>query len=557
MSTAVAPVPSPGAVAGALRGLQPTFVDRVVSYFAPEAGVRRLQARAAMAVARTYFGPPSYEGASADRPALKNWRPAVRSATADVESSRSPVLARGRDLVRNAPIAAGAEHTIVTSTVGAGLTCNAAIDAELLGLTEEQASAWEAQADRLWEAWQEQADIENRLHFGDLSALTLRDEFQTGDCFAIRRFVTRPGALFNTRVQLVEGPRVSTPTGLLDGLTRTAGIEFDADGQPTKYWIADEVDAARGLVMPTSWQDVPAYDALGPLVLHLMRPGRIGQRRGISPLAPVVEQLKQLTTYSHAELTAAVVSSFFTVFLKSKQPEQDGPIFNTTIDPVLADAPQMVGQPRPRQVDLGAGAVVELADGEDIAIADPKRPNANFDPFVLAILRQIGVTLELPFELLIKHFTASYSASRAAIQEAYRATLTRRTRHVRQFCAPVRRWVITEAVARGYLSAPGFFTDPLRQRAWLGAEWYGPPISSLNPVDDVDAADKRVRLGVSTIAGEAAQLTGGNAERIHRQRVKEHRRRVADGLEAPITAAPASAGGAPRVPSPEQIADAA
>jgi lambda family phage portal protein len=556
VSTAVAPIPSPGAVAGALAGLQPTWVDRLVAYFAPSAGVRRLQARATMAVARNYFGAPSYEGAAEDRPAMKNWRPLVRSATADVESSRTPVLARGRDLVRNAPIAAGAEHTIVTSTVGAGLTCNAAIDADFLGLSEVEASAWEAQADRLWEAWQEQADIEGSLHFGDLSALTLRDEFQTGDCFAIRRFIERDGDLFGTRVQLVEGPRVSTPTGLLDHARRTAGVEFDENGQPTKYFVADEVDVARGLIMPTTWQELPARDQLGPLVLHLMRPGRIGQRRGISPLAPVVEQLKQLTQYSHAELTAAVVSAFFTVFIKSKSPETDGPILNTMLAPGGADAPQLASQPRPRQVDLGAGAVVELGEGEDIAIADPKRPNANFDPFVLAILRQIGVTLELPFELLIKHFTASYSASRAAIQEAYRATLTRRTRHVRQFCAPVRRWVMTEAVARGYLQAPGFFSDPLRQRAWLGAEWYGPPISSLNPVDDVDAAERRVTLGVSTISGEAAQLTGGNAERIHRQRVKEVRRRVADGLEAPV-GGPIPSPARPPVPSAELIADAA
>jgi hypothetical protein len=32
---------------------------------------------------------------------------------------------------------------------------------------------------------------------------------------------------------------------------------------------------------------------------------------------------------------------------------------------------------------------------------------------VLAVLRQIGVALGLPFEVLVKHFKASYSAARA------------------------------------------------------------------------------------------------------------------------------------------------
>ena len=57
---------------------------------------------------------------------------------------------------------------------------------------------------------------------------------------------------------------------------------------------------------------------------------------------------------------------------------------------------------------LAPGAILDLQPNENIEIADQKRPNQAFDPFVQAILRQVGVALELPFEILIKHFTASY-----------------------------------------------------------------------------------------------------------------------------------------------------
>jgi lambda family phage portal protein len=545
---------SPLAALNAVGTVRPTLLDRVIGYVAPQVALDRYAARVRLASSQALWGPPTYDSASIERVATKNWRPRRQSANADVESSREFTTARTRDLVRNTGLVAGAEHTIVTSTIGAGLSAYSAIDAELLGLSDDEADAWERDADRYFELWQEQADVEGRHHFSELSALAIRAEFQSGDVFAIRRAQQRTGDLFATRIQLVEGDRVSTPREKQEGASLVGGIEIDQDGRPLKYYIADEIDPRRLSFTPTKWSEVPATDALGPLVLHLLRPGRPGQRRGISPLAPIVEQLRQLTQYSQAELTAAVVASFFTVFVKRAAPVvDDAPVFNT--GGPLDAAPQLVPQPASRQVDLGHGSVVELDEGESIEIADPKRPNANFDPFFLAMLRQVGVALELPFELLVKHFTASYSASRAAIQEAYRATLTRRVRHVRQFCQPVRAWVITEAVARGYLRAPGFFTNPLLRRAWLGCEWFGPPISSLNPVHEIEAAGMRIDRGVSTLAEVTAEMTGGSWERKHRQRVKEVTRRRADGLELVASTRPAAA--TVVTDSDEEVSDAA
>ena len=85
----------------------------------------------------------------------------------------------------------------------------------------------------------------------------------------------------------------------------------------TAYWICNRhplgsnsaVDAA-GL----TWQRVEAYgDTTGRRnVLHIMSRERIGQRRGVPLLAPVLESLKQLGRYTDAEITAAVISATFT-----------------------------------------------------------------------------------------------------------------------------------------------------------------------------------------------------------------------------------------------------
>ena len=95
--------------------------------------------------------------------------------------------------------------------------------------------------------------------------------------------------------------------------------------------------------------------------------------------------------------------------------------------------------------------------------------------------------------------------------------------------------VITEAVAKGILDAPGFFSDPFVRAAYLGTEWVGPPRGQIDQLKEIRAADYRVRLGVSTLEEETAQITGGSWETKHIQRAKEHKLRLAAGLTEKIT----------------------
>jgi capsid protein len=155
--------------------------------------------------------------------------------------------------------------------------------------------------------------------------------------------------------------------------------------------------------------------------------------------------LKQTGTYSTAELHAAVVNSCFAVTTKTENGDGvDLPDSGATDD--KRDA-----------IKLGSsGLVVDLLPNESIESFTPGRPNAGFDPFMTAMLRQIGMALGQPYEVLVKHFEASYSAARGALLEAWRFYRTLRDWHAWAICQPFYEAVITEAVARGRLAAPGF-----------------------------------------------------------------------------------------------------
>lgn len=519
---------------------QPTakanFLDRAIMQVAPQLGLRRLEARVRYDAALRFFGPGGYIGARSDRPATKNWTPRIDSADSATIPDLQTLRARSADLERNDAIAAGAMNTAATHTIGVGVVPHARLDRDYLGLTDEQAEAWERRCNLIWATVAESRtlDIEGKFDFYFRQELGLRSVLGRGDMLVIRRYLERPGELLGLKVQYVEADRICNKDLAPNTDTLMDGVAFDADGAPVAYHVLNRHPGENlGLPLPTGpWTIVQAQgsESDSRRAMLVYRPTRLGQTRGVPWFAPVIEALKQISRYSEAEIMAAVISSFFTVFVKTANGDTG---VGDMGDPASLAASRS-GTGAQNDLRLGPAAILGLQQGEDVEIADPKRPNAGFDPFMTAFLRFTGVALEIPYELLVKAFNSSYSASRAALLEGWRAVMTRRDWYVRSFCQPVREWVIEEAVARGLLSAPGFFTDPLIRAAYLAAEWIGPTMGQLDPESEINAAQKRIDAGISTIEAETTQLTGGDFEQNHQQRVKEHRLRVEAGLEGEV-----------------------
>jgi capsid protein len=165
-----------------------------------------------------------------------------------------------------------------------------------------------------------------------------------------------------------------------------------------------------------------------------------------------------------------------------------------------------------------------MKTGEDVTFADPKRPASGFDAFTRSICEQVGAALEIPADLLLKAFDASYSASRAALLEAWKAFKMRREWFTNDFCRPIYEVWMAEAVARGRIIAPGFFSDPGIRAAWLGCEWIGPSQGQLDPVKEITAEILAVGEGFTTREQSTIRLNGGqweaNIEQLARENAK-------------------------------------
>jgi lambda family phage portal protein len=443
----------------------------------------------------------AYHSGSKKRRPMDGWNPIGGDADADTLWDVESVRNRSRDLLRNHPIASSALNTNCTHIVGVGLKVQSRIDRAILGMKMGAAEEWQRNTEREWKSWAGSLDcmLDRGGNFYDATNLVLRSTLESGDVFVNMPFKERETSPYGLKLQLVEADRVSNKDNVRDTDELTAGVEKDKDGAPTKYHIRSRHPGSDKGPYSSTWDVRDAFTPSGRRnIIHVYEKLRPGQTRGMPYLAPVIEILKQLSKYSNAEIANAVISSYFTVFLSSP----DG---NTNLS-VFQDSAETGGKASDKNYRLGMGAFVKLAADEKVEFADPGRPNQNFDNFVMSVLRQIGSALGLPFELLIQHFTKSYSAARSAMLLAWKMFSTRRAWLVNHFCNIVYEAWMEEAVYRGRVIAPGFLDNRIIRQAYLGNIWIGPTQGQINPVHETKAAQMRVDGFFTTIDQEAAAL---------------------------------------------------
>lgn len=492
--------------------------ERVIAAFSPQTAVKRAAAQRKLDILNSGYG--NY-GASHTKKSLIGWLYHGGSAEEDIQENLSTLRERSRDLYMGVPLATSALKTMRTNVVGMGLTLKSRIDFKYLGITEEQAQEIESDFEREFALWAdgESCDLERLDNFFELQQLVFLNWLMSGDVIALLPTTKREGIPYDLRIQLIEADRLCTPLEHLNDTKFSGGVEVNSHGEVVAYHILNNHPLSSDIKEAPKWARVKAFgEKTGRRnVIHIMNRERIGQRRGVPILSPVVESLKQIGRYMDAELVAAVVSGMFAVFIqKSDSSGEDSAIGE------LYDESEQVST-NPNDIEIGSGTIIDLEEGETANPVSPGRPNSNFDGFVTAISRQIGAALEIPYEVLLKNFTASYSASRAALLEFWKSIRMYRNWLAHDFCQPIYEEWLAEAVAKGRVNAPGFFSDYAIRKAYCGAEWHGQAQGLLNPVQEVQAAELRVQSGFSTRARETQEMTGGDFYKNVAQRKREER----------------------------------
>lgn len=436
------------------------WVDSMVGYFSPMAGLQRMQARRAIDLMR------KYEAASAGR-RMTGWNTTSGgSANSEVGPALTRVRERVRDLVRNNPNATRAVGLLESYIVGNGIV------ASLSAPRDKDKDKIRG----LWNDWADSTDCsaDGMHNFYGLQALAARTVAESGECLVIRRIRRKSDGYripVPLQLEVVEGDFIDTTKEgeISGGGFILQGVEFNSRNQRVAYWLFDRHPGERGLSFKNAGvsKRVPAED-----ILHLYRIDRAGQVRGISWGAPCVVRIRDFDEYEDAQLMRQKIAACFSAFVRD--------IDNTGGDDITEKSDELPEK-------LESGNIEILPNGKTIEF--PNIPVVQDDGHTKRQLRSIAMGWGVTYEGLSGDLSGvNYSSGRIGQLDLKRNVgKWQNNMFIPRFCGTTFGWF---KEAADLVGAP---VDGVR------ALWTPPKFEMIDPTKEIPAAISAIRGGIQSL----------------------------------------------------------
>ncbi len=438
--------------------MKPTFLDRFIGLFSPEAELRRIRART-----KTDLTLRAYDVAKTFN--SSDWTSANgSSANAELKAAIKPGREKARSLVQNDPYGRKAVSVIVNETVGAGII------PKIQARTKRQSK----ELNKLWKQFAEtsKCDFDGRHNFYGLQALALRATVESGEGLGIFRLEAD-----GLKIQLLESDHIATDK---DTGNSVQGINFDSSGRRVSYILYKKHpgDAVTN-------QETVEISVTN--ITHVYLQERAGQVRGITWAAAVVEKMNDFKDYQATTLIRQKIAACFTAFVTT-----------SGSDSLLSAAD--LKEKRENEYAMEPATVKFLNQGEDVKIANPPGVDG-YAEFNRESLRAIAAGFGISYEALTGDYSQSnYSSSRLGqIQMRRNIDMWRWNLLIPQFCDPYFTKFLEWAKLRGVDVKD------------VTVQWVPPANIMIDPTKEVKALREEVRAGFKTY-GQAVREQGLDPE---------------------------------------------
>lgn len=438
------------------------IIDRTISFFDPQAGLKRHAARTALQMAR------SYDGAMGGR-RTQNWAANNASANASIKGPLPLLRARSRDLMRNTWWGARIQSVYGSHAVGAGVT----------PVFKTGNKTLDRRAAAAWREWGAACDAEGQLDINGLINLATKCVIESGEVLARMRVSNRRDLRVPLELQLLE-PDHLDPSRDRFGPDKFVfdGIEYDKSGKRAAYWIWPVHPGERGIVVRFPSVSVPAAD-----MLHMYRKDRIGQGRGVPWLAPVLLKGRDAADLEEAIVVKGRIEACLAAFIKSNNP-------GTTLAAKAAIERGADGGGPRRIEELSPGMIAYLEQGEELQTVSPSS-SLQFESVLmmnwLALAAGAGITYD---QLTGDLRRANYSSLRAGKIEFRRG--------VEQFQFLTLVAMLLNPLVRRWGDLAQDFGVLPRRAGGYPVEWIMPAVEPIDPLKDMEADIMAVRSGRMT-----------------------------------------------------------
>jgi lambda family phage portal protein len=438
---------------------------------------------------------------------------------------------QSRDLIRKNALASAALERVVSNTIGTGIRPK----------IEDEALA------ALWNRWTDESAADGMLDFYGQQQQVMASTFTAGECFGRKRNrMPVDGLSVPLQIEVLAPEFVPHELNRMEGLNEIRqGIEFDANlkSKRVAYWVYPKHPGDGG----TTTSDNQPVRIPASEIIHVYDPMRNpGQIRGEPWMARVLDVLKDVESYTKAELIRKKTVAMYVGFVSRPTPQgmsldelkefygnggEDGADSATAIANGAGSA------------TLEPGTMQFLEPGEEVKFAEPSDVGGQYEVFLRQEYRKIAAALGLLYEQLTGDYgDVNDRTWRAAVSE-FRRRCEAWQHHlmVFQFCRPIwQRWcdlaVLSRAAPRG-----------LDGRAPI--EWNPPRWPYINPVQDIQALEAEIKAGLDSRTAIVSKHTGKDAAVVDREQAADNARSddlglkyTSDGRNAVKAVTPGAAG---------------
>lgn len=406
------------------------WLDRAIESVSPRWAVRRAHARAVLAV---------YEAAQPSR--LRKFRRDTSGPNRLAEKSAVALRTQMRYLERNHDITKGSLDVLVNNTVGPN---GIGVEFQPRKLDGSIHEAYAQQLAEAYEDWQRRPEVTHRRDWQNVQRVVARSKFRDGEMFAQR--IIGPVATLDhgTRVpyslELMEADLVpyefsDTAAGVWNGCERN-------EWGRVRAWHVYKRHPGELMNLPTL-QDLKRIPA--ERMLHIAELHRIGQMRGITPYASVINRIEDIKDYEESERVAAKIAARMGPYIKKLAPSDEGYTPNVDAD----------GNLIPRSLSWEVGQIYDqLAVGEEIGMIDTNRPNPNLITFRSGQLRAFAAGIAASYSSVSRNYEGTYSAQRQELVETFVHYAVHTDDFIGQFNRPVIEDFITAAALANIAPKP-------------------------------------------------------------------------------------------------------
>jgi lambda family phage portal protein len=343
--------------------------------------------------------------------------------------------------------------------------------------------------------WQRRGACEasGRLSFADVQRQVIETWARDGEALVVQLTGKEAGNANGYALRLIEVERlpVQYSKDLKNGNQAIMGVEVDAMNRPVAYWLnMGRLDKTGGTY--PNQANLTRFDAAQ--VLHIFKPYRPEQVRGLPSMHTVIAGLKMLDGYEEAAIIAARVGAskmgFFTT------PDGDAS--------PLADDQDDQGN---YITDADPGSFQTLPKGVSFQDWNPDYPHANYQAFMKTRLRSIASGLGVTYHGLANDLEGvNFSSIRSGTLEERDAWMVLQNWFIEAFLRPVFREWLTWSLTTGAIAFPKGAKLPIAkyekfaEHTWLGRRW-----GWVDPLKDIEAARLSIKSGIASPQMVAAQ----------------------------------------------------